>query len=141
MVFGTLDGELVVINHESEKLVGYLPSVGALNSILGLCWLKKHPSKIFKDLHKEHINVVKFAHHSPTVFATASFDKDVKMWDLRQGTSQPCFPYRPIPLGTGANTSHLQGRGSKSSMFIQSLRGDPFRVSIYHMHSFDICDF
>ncbi|WOK97827.1 hypothetical protein Cni_G06535 [Canna indica] len=165
MVFGTLDGELIVINHECEKLIGYLPSVGALNSILGLCWLKKHPSKliagsdngslqmydvgqmpskvterycamdasmtfddfeqltsvhinsndeyflasgfsnhvalydigcgrrlqIFRDLHKEHINVVKFSHHSPTVFATASFDKDVKLWDLRQGTSQPCY--------------------------------------------------
>ncbi|RWW65660.1 hypothetical protein BHE74_00027020 [Ensete ventricosum] len=47
--------------------------------------------QIFKDLHKEHINVVKFAYHSPTLFATASFDKDVKMWDLRQGTSQPCY--------------------------------------------------
>lgn len=46
MVFGTLDGELVVTNHESEKLVGYLPSVGALHSILGLCWLKKYPSKV-----------------------------------------------------------------------------------------------
>lgn len=47
--------------------------------------------QIFKDLHKEHINVVKFSHHSPSVFATASFDKYVKMWDLRQGTSQPCY--------------------------------------------------
>jgi len=46
MVFGTLNGEIVVINHESQKLVGYLPSVGALHSILGLCWLKKYPSKV-----------------------------------------------------------------------------------------------
>ncbi|CAL9149048.1 unnamed protein product [Musa hybrid cultivar] len=282
MVFGTLDGELVVINHESEKLVGYLPSVGALNSILGLCWLKKHPSKliagsdngslqmydvcqmpskitdrfctmdasmhtfddfeqltsvhvnsndeyflasgfsnhvalydigsgrrlqIFKDLHKEHINVVKFAHHSPTVFVTASFDKDVKMWDLRQGTSQPCYTapssrgnvmvcfspddyyllasaidnevkqllavdgrlhtsYDIASTGSAQNYTrsyymnerdyiitgsceehvvriccaqtgrrlkdvYLEGRGSKNSMFIQSLRGDPFRD--FHM--------
>ncbi|CAL9056094.1 protein DWD HYPERSENSITIVE TO UV-B 1-like isoform X2 [Musa acuminata AAA Group] len=283
MVFGTLDGELVVLNHESEKLVGYLPSVGmTLNSILGLCWLKKHPSKliagsdngslqmydvcrmlskvtdrycnmdasmhtfddfeqltsvhinsndeyilasgfsnhvalydmcsgrrlqIFKDLHKEHINVVKFAYHSPTLFATASFDKDVKMWDLRQGTSQPCYTasssrgnvmvcFSPddyylltsaidnevkqllavdgrlltsfdiTSTGNAQNYTrsyymngrdymitgsceehvvriccaqtgrrlkdvHLEGRGSKNSIFIQSLRSDPFRA--FHM--------
>ncbi|XP_042417466.1 uncharacterized protein LOC122006153 isoform X1 [Zingiber officinale] len=282
MAFGTLDGELIVINHESEKLVGYLPSVGTLNSILALCWLKKHPTKIlagsdngslqlndvckmaskvteqyytqnasvhtfnefqqltsvhinstddyflasgysnhvalydigsgrrlqiFKDLHKEHINVVKFAHHSPTLFATASFDKEIKMWDLRLGTSQPCYTasssrgnvmlcfspddyylltsavdnevkqllavdgrlhtsFNIASTGNSQNYTrsyyvngrdyiisgsceehvvriccaqtgrrlqdvYLEGRGSKNSMFIQSLRGDPFRD--FHM--------
>ncbi|XP_020241112.1 uncharacterized protein LOC109819700 isoform X2 [Asparagus officinalis] len=166
MAFGTLNGELVIINHESQKLVGYLPSVRALHSVLGLCWLKKYPSKLIagsdsgslqlydvskmastvtdrfcvldacvhtfdefeqltsvhvnstddyflasgfskhvalydigsgrllqylKDLHQEHINVVKFSHHSPMVFATASFDQNVRMWDLRQGMSRPCY--------------------------------------------------
>lgn len=47
--------------------------------------------QIFKDLHQEHINVVRFANHSPTVFSTVSFDRKIKMWDLRQGTSQPCY--------------------------------------------------
>lgn len=47
--------------------------------------------QFLKDLHQEHINVVKFSHHSPSIFATASFDQNVKMWDLRQGTSQPCY--------------------------------------------------
>lgn len=47
--------------------------------------------QVFKHLHQEHINVVKFAHHSPSIFATSSFDQEVKMWDLRQGPSRPCF--------------------------------------------------
>ncbi|RZC45181.1 hypothetical protein C5167_038121 [Papaver somniferum] len=164
MVFGTLDGELVVMNHENGKLVGYLPSLGTLNSVLGLSWLRRYPSKliagsdngslqlydinqmasvitdrhrcsdavtfddfeqltsvhvnstdehfiasgysknvalydigsgrrlqVFTNMHEGHINVVKFAHHSPSIFASSSFDQDIKMWDLRQGPHKPCY--------------------------------------------------
>ncbi|KAL8541533.1 hypothetical protein ACS0TY_002707 [Phlomoides rotata] len=164
MVFGTLDGEVIVINHESDKIISYIPSLGAMNSVLGLCWLKKYPSKIiagsdngtlrlydiqhfpttnrgmyqsrgsvifdefdqltsvhvnstdekflasgysrnvalydissgrrlqvFADMHQEHINVVKFSNHSPSLFATSSFDQHVKMWDIRQNPTQPCY--------------------------------------------------
>lgn len=164
MVFGTLDGEVVVVNHEKEQIVSYIPSLGAMNSVLGLCWLKRFPSKliagsdngslklydiqhmtsrtmgicnsagsvtfdefdqltsvhvnstdelflasgysknvalydissgkrlqVFSDMHREHINVVKFANYSPSVFATSSFDQDVKMWDLRQKPISPCY--------------------------------------------------
>ncbi|KAK9949070.1 hypothetical protein M0R45_004614 [Rubus argutus] len=164
MVFGTLDGEVVVTNHENGKMVGYIPCIGAMSSVLGLCWLNKSPSKLvagsdngslklldinnmspevadsccssigatfddfeqltslhvnstddqllasgyskgialydigsgrrlqlFSNLHREPINVAKFAHHSPYMFATSSFDNDVKMWDLRQSLGQPCY--------------------------------------------------
>lgn len=36
-----------------------------------------------KDLHKDHINVTKFAHHNPNLFTTSSFDEEIKLWDLR----------------------------------------------------------
>ncbi|KAM5549515.1 hypothetical protein ABKV19_000770 [Rosa sericea] len=164
MVFGTLDGEIVAVNHENGKIVSYIPSLGAMNSVLGLCWLKKYPSKliagsdngslklydihrmrsvetgicggagsvsfdefdqltsvhvnstnelflasgysrdvalydissgkrlqVFTNMHREHINVMKFANHSPSVFAASSFDQDVKMWDLRQKPISPCY--------------------------------------------------
>ena len=47
MVFGTLDGEVVVVNHEKEKIVSHILSLGAMNSVLGLCWLKNYPSKVY----------------------------------------------------------------------------------------------
>ncbi|KAL8209246.1 hypothetical protein R6Q57_008658 [Mikania cordata] len=276
MAIGTLDGEVVVVNHESEKIVRYIPSHGAMNSILGLCWLKKYPTKlisgsdngllklfdiqqipstnnsiypsgasvsfdefdqltsvhvnsldelflasgysehvalydintgkrlqVFTNMHEEHINVVKFANHSPSIFATSSFDHDVKMWDLRQKPIHPCYTvssgrgnvmvcFSPDdhyllasavdnevkqllavdgrlhldfgipPTGSSQNYTRsyymngrdyilsgscdehvvricsaqtgrrlrdisLEGKSSGSSMFVQSLRGDPFR--------------
>jgi len=48
----------------------------------------------FKDLHSQHINVLKFCNHSPSLFATSSFDGDVKMWDLREGAKKPLFTRR-----------------------------------------------
>lgn len=294
MVFGTLHEEVVVVNHESDKVVGHVQSNGSSHSILGLCWLNKDPNKliagsdngslqlydvnhmraigspgyntsgfgsrvsegnhvrrrrnpaiytyenfeqltsvhinstdeyflasgysrnvglydlctgkklqIFNDLHQKHINVVKFAHHSPNLFATSSFDKEIKMWDLRQRVSRPLYTVRSMggnvmvcfsrddhyllssavdnevrqhlavdgrlhmkldipPSGSSENYTRsyymngrdyiisgsceenvvriycaqtgrrlrdlaLEGRGSKTSIYVQSLRGDPFR--------------
>ena len=50
--------------------------------------------RTFKDLHTQHINVLKFSNFSPSLFATSSFDGDVKMWDLREGAKKPLFTRR-----------------------------------------------
>lgn len=47
----------------------------------------------FVGIHSQQINVLRFANHSPNLFATSSFDKTVKLWDLRCPTeaSAPVF--------------------------------------------------
>ncbi|XP_076889569.1 protein DWD HYPERSENSITIVE TO UV-B 1-like [Bidens hawaiensis] len=164
MAFGTLEGEVVVINHETGNLVNYMQLLDTNKSVMGLCWLKRFQSKLvvgydngslrlfdindtlpevadsycsptgvdfddfqhltsvhvnatddqiltsgyskkvavfdistgkrlhlFTDMHREAINVAKFAHHSPSMFVTSSFDHDVKMWDLRIKPVSPCY--------------------------------------------------
>lgn len=49
MGFGTLDGEVVVINHEKGSIFKYIPAFRSPNSAMSamaLCWLNNHPSKV-----------------------------------------------------------------------------------------------
>lgn len=46
MAVGTLDGEVIVLNHETGNVVSCVFPFISLNSILGLSWLKNQPSKV-----------------------------------------------------------------------------------------------
>lgn len=55
MAVGTLDGEVVVLNHETGNIIScILPSL-IMNSILGLCWLKQQPSKVCYNISSSSI--------------------------------------------------------------------------------------
>ena len=45
----------------------------------------------FRGIHNKHINISRFTHHSPNIFATCSFDKYIKMWDTRQNPQKPIY--------------------------------------------------
>lgn len=77
----------VHVNSTDEQILasGYSKKVGVYDISSGKC------VQLFTDMHQEPINVAKFANHSPFLFVTSSFDRYVKMWDLRQKPVRPCY--------------------------------------------------
>jgi WD40 repeat protein len=66
--------------NDSQRLVlasGYQPALRLYDLPTG------RSLATLRGLHSAHINVAKFAHHAPDLFATSSFDREVKLWDLR----------------------------------------------------------
>lgn len=61
-------------------------------------------TELMRACHTESINVVKFAHISPHILVTASFDRYMKKWDLRE--SRPGGERRPI-FQTRSKTDNL----------------------------------
>lgn len=55
-------------------------------------------TELLRRCHTQPINVIKFAHRSPHVLVTSSFDQFVKKWDLREprpgGSRRPIFEAR-----------------------------------------------
>jgi len=54
----------------------------------------------FRRMHQNFINIARFAHRSPHIFATASFDHSCKLWDLRQNleNAQPIQTFKTDTL-------------------------------------------
>ena len=45
--------------------------------------------RTFRDIHEDHINLSRFSNLSKDVFGTSSFDKTVKLWDVRVRGERP----------------------------------------------------
>jgi len=56
---------------------GFCVDVGLYDVITG------RRCKTFRNLHQNFINILRFSHRTPQIFATASFDHTCKVWDLR----------------------------------------------------------
>ncbi|KAA0169914.1 hypothetical protein FNF27_06806 [Cafeteria roenbergensis] len=69
----------VHVNSTDEKLLcsGYSNDVSVYDIETG------KRAVHFRSAHTAHINIARFAHESPNVMATSSFDKTIKVWDLR----------------------------------------------------------
>ncbi|VYS64856.1 unnamed protein product [Arabidopsis thaliana] len=121
MVFGTLDGEVVVLNHESGKIFRYIPSNGSQSTILGLCWLKIYPSMVIAgsangslklyDIQKASSTVTTSSHSTSgsvtfdefdqltsvhanstdQLFLASGYSKDVALYDIGRGTRLQVF--------------------------------------------------
>ncbi|GJQ15468.1 hypothetical protein GpartN1_g7259.t1 [Galdieria partita] len=174
MAVGTVDGEVLLLDHERQHLLGCTRVNSRENeTILALCWLPSYPEKLLvgsdhgtiqlldissrdsqdvdfqcvrafenfelqtslhanctsqffltsgystdigvydirtgikvqtlKECHSEHINVTRFSNLSPFLFATSSFDRSIKLFDIREppvnGRQMPIF-VRSSRMGT-----------------------------------------
>ena len=45
----------------------------------------------YSGIHTNHINISRFMNTTPQLFATSSFDKTVKLWDLRDCSHRPVY--------------------------------------------------
>eukprot|EP01117_Protostelium_nocturnum_P011849 TRINITY_DN4322_c1_g1_i2.p1 TRINITY_DN4322_c1_g1~~TRINITY_DN4322_c1_g1_i2.p1 ORF type:complete len:768 (-),score=257.15 TRINITY_DN4322_c1_g1_i2:100-2403(-) len=44
-----------------------------------------------KEMHLDNVNVLKFSNTNPNIFATSSFDKRMKVWDIRTNLARPIY--------------------------------------------------
>ncbi|KAF4656178.1 hypothetical protein FOZ61_007134 [Perkinsus olseni] len=56
---------------------GFVPDVALFDTTTGSM------IGLLTDIHSHFINILRFANHSPHIFATSSFDHTCKIWDLR----------------------------------------------------------
>lgn len=72
----------VHVNRTNSSLLvsGYSTTVGLYDIETGAT------VRLYKDIHKDHINISRFTNNSPHIFGTSSFDSTIKLWDLRQRT-------------------------------------------------------
>lgn len=48
-------------------------------------------SRVYKQIHEDHINISRFANHLPNILLTCSFDNTLKMWDTRDHYQVPIY--------------------------------------------------
>jgi len=83
-----------------------------------------------KDIHSNFINIIRFSHYSPNLFATSSFDCSCKLWDLRttkqtnNGAAQPVSVYTTPTLNVMCCFSPMD-----ESLLVSGLDGHVVQLS------------
>lgn len=97
--------------------------------------------RTFNNIHSDHINITRFAYHSPHVLSTTSFDRTVKLWDMREPGTKPIYVRAADPCAARVSdpppSALLPRHGGAADHHQPAQRGDadlqPRRPSSPHL--------
>ncbi|XAR57741.1 hypothetical protein NMG60_11025993 [Bertholletia excelsa] len=136
MVFGTMDGEIVLINHDNGHIIGYIPSLGANNSVLGLCWLKKYPSKLLTGTDNGSLRLYDINHMLPKTTngyycTSTAFDDFAQLTSIHANSTDDQF----ITSGYSKNVAVYDIGSGKCLQVFTDMHQGPINVAKFSHHS------
>ncbi|KAL7101462.1 hypothetical protein ACP275_08G055400 [Erythranthe tilingii] len=127
MAVGTLDGEAVILNHETGNIVSCILPYRNTSSIIGLCWLKQHPSKLLVGSDSGSLRLYDVSNNKSTV----DFDDFEQLTSVHVNSSDD----RCLTSGYSKKVAIYDITTGKRFQLFTEMHSEPINVAKFSNHN------